>query len=239
MQTKESERDRTPIGAEDRTRHRRRRRPGRGDRARLAAAGACVTASISTRNERAARRRRSTSNSQAIAIGCDVGDERAVRTAVERTLRTWDRIDIAVNCAGVDYVLGIDEMTVAQWDRVITVNLRGPFLVAKAVFQSYEAVGQRRYRQRGLDGRPACLGERLRLRVEMGSGRIQPRTRGGRPRRWHPGDDDHPRRDEYPLVRPRSKGSRSPIKAICKTLRCRRHHRLRRGCAAARPCGRC
>ena len=102
---------------------------------RLAAAGACV-ACIDLDEERA----RSTaeaidaSGSRAIAVGCDVGDERAVQTAVDRTLQTWNRIDIAVNCAGVDYVLGIEEMTVAQWDRVIGVNLRGPFLVAKAVF---------------------------------------------------------------------------------------------------------
>ena len=102
---------------------------------RLAAAGACVTC-IDLDEERA----RSTaeaidaSGSRAIAVGCDVGDERAVQTAVDRTLQTWNRIDIAVNCAGVDYVLGIEEMTVAQWDRVIGVNLRGPFLVAKAVF---------------------------------------------------------------------------------------------------------
>ena len=82
---------------------------------RLAAAGACI-ACID------------------LAVGCDVGDERAVQTAVDRTLKTWDRIDIAVNCAGVDYVLGVEEMSVAQWDRVIGVNLRGPFLVAKAVF---------------------------------------------------------------------------------------------------------
>ena len=102
---------------------------------RLAAAGACV-ACIDLDEERAGRTAAAidASGSRAIAAGCDVGDERAVQAAVERTLQTWDRIDIAVNCAGVDYVLGIDEMTVAQWDRVIGVNLRGPFLVAKAVF---------------------------------------------------------------------------------------------------------
>jgi NAD(P)-dependent dehydrogenase (short-subunit alcohol dehydrogenase family) len=102
---------------------------------RLAAAGARV-ACIDLDEERA----RSTaeaidqSGARSMAVGCDVGDERAVQLAVERTLQTWNRIDIAVNCAGVDYVLGIEEMMVAQWDRVIGVNLRGPFLIAKAVF---------------------------------------------------------------------------------------------------------
>ena len=102
---------------------------------RLAAAGACV-ACIDLDEERAGRTATAIdgSGARAIAAGCDVSDEHAVQAAVERTLQTWDRIDIAVNCAGVDYVLGIDEMTIAQWDRVIGVNLRGPFLVAKAVF---------------------------------------------------------------------------------------------------------
>jgi NAD(P)-dependent dehydrogenase (short-subunit alcohol dehydrogenase family) len=109
---------------------------------RLAAAGACVTC-VDLDEERAGRTAAAidASGSRAIAIGCDVGDERAVQTAVDRTLQTWDRIEIAVNCAGVDYVLGIDEMTVAQWDQVIGVNLRGPFLVAKAVFPIMKRLG--------------------------------------------------------------------------------------------------
>ena len=102
---------------------------------RLARAGACI-ACIDLDEERAGRTAAAidASSSKAIALGCDVSDETAVQSAIDQTLQTWDRIDIAVNCAGVDYVLGVDEMTVAQWDRVIGVNLRGPFLVARAVF---------------------------------------------------------------------------------------------------------
>jgi NAD(P)-dependent dehydrogenase (short-subunit alcohol dehydrogenase family) len=109
---------------------------------RLARAGACV-ASIDLDEERAGRTATAIdpSGSSAIGIGCDVSDERAVQSAIERTLEMWDRIDIAVNCAGVDYVLGVDEMTVAQWDRVIGVNLRGPFLVARAVFPVMRRLG--------------------------------------------------------------------------------------------------
>jgi len=102
---------------------------------RLARAGACV-ACIDLDAERAGMTAAAIdgSGSRAIAVGCDVSDERSVQAAIDRTLQTWDRIDIAVNCAGVDYVVGIDELTVAQWDRVIGVNLRGPFLIAKTVF---------------------------------------------------------------------------------------------------------
>ncbi len=109
---------------------------------RLAAAGACVTCiDLDEERARGTAMAIDASGSRAIAVGCDVSDEHAVQTAVDRTLQTWDRIDIAVNCAGVDYVLGIDEMTVAQWDRVIGVNLRGPFLVAKAVFPVMKRLG--------------------------------------------------------------------------------------------------
>src|SRR3954454_10309868 len=72
---------------------------------RLAAAGACVTC-IDLDEERARRTAAviDASGSRAIAVGCDVGDERAVQTAVDRMLQTCNRIVIAVNCAGVDYV---------------------------------------------------------------------------------------------------------------------------------------
>ena len=109
---------------------------------RLARAGACI-ACIDLDEERAGRTATAIaeSGSSALGIGCDVSDERAVESAIDRTLQTWDRIDIAVNCAGADYVLGVTEMTVAQWDRVIGVNLRGPFLVARAVFPVMKRVG--------------------------------------------------------------------------------------------------
>ncbi|HLL51620.1 MAG TPA: SDR family oxidoreductase [Thermomicrobiales bacterium] len=109
---------------------------------RLARDGVCI-ACIDLDEERAGRTAAAidASGSNAIGIGCDVSDETAVESAIERILQTWDHVDIAVNCAGVDYVLGVDEMTVAQWDRVIGVNLRGPFLIARAVFPVMKRLG--------------------------------------------------------------------------------------------------
>src|SRR5207244_9461221 len=45
----------------------------------------------------------------------------------------FKQLDIIVNWAAIDYTLSVDEMTVEQWERVINVNLKGPFLLAKAV----------------------------------------------------------------------------------------------------------
>ena len=70
----------------------------------------------------------------ALPLGCDVGDAASVAAAVEAIVGRWDRLDVAVSCAAVDYTLSIEEITIEQWDREIAVNLRGPFLVAKAAW---------------------------------------------------------------------------------------------------------
>jgi NAD(P)-dependent dehydrogenase (short-subunit alcohol dehydrogenase family) len=64
----------------------------------------------------------------------DVTDEGSVRAAVKAALARYKRIDILVNNAAIDVTLPLDELSVAQWDSVLKVNLRGPFLVSKQVF---------------------------------------------------------------------------------------------------------
>lgn len=73
-------------------------------------------------------------NGTAMPIAGDVGNAATVFTAVESIVEQWGRLDVAVNSAGIDYTLSVEEMTVEQWDAVIATNLRGPFLVAKAAF---------------------------------------------------------------------------------------------------------
>ncbi len=67
-----------------------------------------------------------------MAVQCDVGDAMAVTHTVQMVREHFKRLDIIVNCAAIDYTLSVDEMTVEQWDRVMNVNLKGPFLFAKA-----------------------------------------------------------------------------------------------------------
>lgn len=69
---------------------------------------------------------------QALAIACNVSDDKAVFAAVEQVVAQFGRVDVVVNNAAVDHTVSIDEMTIAQWDQVIGVNMRGPFLFAKA-----------------------------------------------------------------------------------------------------------
>jgi NAD(P)-dependent dehydrogenase (short-subunit alcohol dehydrogenase family) len=67
-----------------------------------------------------------------LALGCDVADEGAVSAAVAQAVERLGRLDVVVNCAAIDHTLSVEEMRVDQWDQVIGVNLRGPFLMAKA-----------------------------------------------------------------------------------------------------------
>ena len=69
---------------------------------------------------------------KSIAIACYVGNAEAVLRTVQAVHERFGRLDIVVNCAAIDHTLSVEEMTVEQWDQVIGVNLRGPFLFAKA-----------------------------------------------------------------------------------------------------------
>lgn len=71
---------------------------------------------------------------RALALEMDVSDAEAVGAAVRHVDQAFGGLDIAVNCAALDHVVSADEMSVRQWDQVIAVNLRGPFLICKAVW---------------------------------------------------------------------------------------------------------
>ena len=73
--------------------------------------------------------------SAALNIPTDVTDEAAVSNLVAETVSTFGKLDILVNNAA-DLALGrqvpFEEITVADWDALMAVNLRGPFLCARA-----------------------------------------------------------------------------------------------------------
>jgi NAD(P)-dependent dehydrogenase (short-subunit alcohol dehydrogenase family) len=76
-----------------------------------------------------------------LALYCNVRDEADVSQAVRQVLERYGRVDVLVNNAAVDHTLSVEEMSVAQWDQVIGVNLRGPFLMAKAVLPAMRRQG--------------------------------------------------------------------------------------------------
>ena len=62
----------------------------------------------------------------------DVADETAVVNAVAAAAVTMDGIDGVVNSAGIDLVKSITDMTPQEWNRLLAVNLNGPFHVCRA-----------------------------------------------------------------------------------------------------------
>ncbi len=73
---------------------------------------------------------------QCIVIETDVADGESVRDMVNMTLEKFGRIDILVNNAGIFSYTRIDECTEAEWDRMMAVNLKGPFLCSQAVMET-------------------------------------------------------------------------------------------------------
>ena len=67
----------------------------------------------------------------ASALELDVSDAAQAETAIARVVDTYGRLDILINNAGTDVTRSIGELTVDEWDRVLAVNLRGPFLLSK------------------------------------------------------------------------------------------------------------
>jgi len=70
---------------------------------------------------------------RAMALGCDVKDKASIAQVVEETLAKFGRIDILVNNAGVSWGASLEEMTLEQWDKVLSTNLTGTFLFCQAV----------------------------------------------------------------------------------------------------------
>ncbi|MGY4450830.1 NAD(P)-dependent dehydrogenase (short-subunit alcohol dehydrogenase family) [Bradyrhizobium sp. i1.3.1] len=67
-----------------------------------------------------------------LAITCDVSDATAVGAAMAAVMSRFGRLDALVNNAGVAVFAPVLETSDADWNRIMAVNLTGPFLCTKA-----------------------------------------------------------------------------------------------------------
>lgn len=75
---------------------------------------------------------RTSTGGRVLTMICDVRAEQDVARVVGDTVKECGRLDIVVNNAGVGYIMKpLIEYAVEEWDLVLNVNLRGPFLFLK------------------------------------------------------------------------------------------------------------
>jgi gluconate 5-dehydrogenase len=68
----------------------------------------------------------------AAAFACDVKDPASVQQMVDATVAQFGRIDILINNAGISWGAPIEDMKLADWNKVLETNLTGTFLCSQA-----------------------------------------------------------------------------------------------------------
>ncbi|HEY4672959.1 MAG TPA: SDR family NAD(P)-dependent oxidoreductase [Nitrososphaerales archaeon] len=67
----------------------------------------------------------------AIHVKCDVSNSADVQAVIKKAIEKWRRLDIIVNNAGIYPFVPLENMTEAQWDKVMNVNAKSVFLFTK------------------------------------------------------------------------------------------------------------
>jgi NAD(P)-dependent dehydrogenase (short-subunit alcohol dehydrogenase family) len=76
---------------------------------------------------------------RAVYQHCNVADKREVDAALTATLQAFGHVDALINNAGIFKAANFLEITEADWDAVLAVNLKGAFLVGQAVARAMTA----------------------------------------------------------------------------------------------------
>src|SRR5271155_65246 len=90
---------------------------------------------------------------RAMPMRADVSDESQVQQMFKRTIEAFGTVDVLVNSAGLQQDAAFENLTLAQWNKVIGVNLTGQFLCAR------EAV--REFKRRGVQPEVSCAAGKI------------------------------------------------------------------------------
>jgi NAD(P)-dependent dehydrogenase (short-subunit alcohol dehydrogenase family) len=108
--------------------------------ARAGAQVACVD--LDLQSAEATRDEATQSGARAIAIGCDIASEQAVKAAADRVLAEYKAVHVLVSgAAGRDPTGTVLDLTLEQWNAVFAVNVAGAFLISRAILPSMIAAG--------------------------------------------------------------------------------------------------
>jgi len=76
-----------------------------------------------------------------LAIVCDVAKAKDGERAVKETAKAFGQLNVLVNNAGVLHAATIEGTSEDQWDNLMTINLKGPFLMCKAALPEFRKAG--------------------------------------------------------------------------------------------------
>ena len=79
---------------------------------------------------------------QAMSVAMDVTDEAAVNAGVAEVVKAWGGIDVLVSNAGIQIVHPLEEFTLAEWKKMLSIHLDGAFLTTKACLPHMYASGR-------------------------------------------------------------------------------------------------
>lgn len=85
----------------------------------------------------------------ALRVGADLARREEVRRVLDAVVDRYGRLDVLIHCAGIYRVSPLPEVTDAEWDEVLDVNLRSAFLLAQGAVELMRVDG---------DGRIVLLG---------------------------------------------------------------------------------
>jgi 3-oxoacyl-[acyl-carrier protein] reductase len=113
---------------------------GRATVTRLAAEGAAVVAADLKGYQSVAETVRA-AGGRALGVELDVTSAVSARGAIDAAIAHYRGLHILVNNAGIDQRGVLEELSEAAWDRMLAVNLKGPFLCAQAAARHLENGG--------------------------------------------------------------------------------------------------
>lgn len=76
---------------------------------------------------------------ETLCYAIDIGNEQDIDKAIHDILATWQHIDVLINNAGIGIFKPTEHITDEEWDSVMTTNVKGTFLLTKAVLPSMKA----------------------------------------------------------------------------------------------------
>jgi NAD(P)-dependent dehydrogenase (short-subunit alcohol dehydrogenase family) len=112
--------------------------------------GAAIAAALSTKGARIAVVDMNEAGAAEVAAGlpgsrgfaCNVAEPDSVTAAVDAVLAEYGRIDVLVNCAGIARLAPAEDLSLADWDSTIAINLKGTFLMCQTVGRHMLSAGR-------------------------------------------------------------------------------------------------